>query len=122
MHYYAAEKRVVRLKKVYVPRGHHRLAHLVAQGYYPAVEIAKPFLRVHCAVSHKEGVVAYGLYLEIVVHVRYGHELFLALPPEHRPEQLSCLAGGAYYKALAVHIEKASGYLRYLAQVLEVSI
>ena len=93
---------VLRLLKMHVACGAHRLAQLLAQPDDGAVELPQLLLRLHVAVAQHEHVVADGLYLQIVVERRDALQLRPVLVVGHGPEQLARLAGRADDEPLPV--------------------
>ena len=84
------------------------------------VVVAQRFLVLGRALAYHEGVVADGLYLEVVIERRYFKQFALALARDHGAEQLARLARTAYDYALAVLLQHAARYARMLVEVVQV--
>ena len=84
---------VLRVQEVDVAGGTHRLAQLLSQPHYGAVEVPQLLFRAHHALAEHEHIVADGLDLQKVVPGGNALELLPVLVRCHRLEQLTRLAG-----------------------------
>ena len=94
---------------MHVAGSHDRLFQPVGYFNYFKIEVYKLLLAAHRSVAQHEHVVAYGLYLKVIVKLGKAHYLLVGALFDHRAEYLALLAGAAYYKPLSVLFQNAFG-------------
>ena len=110
---------VLRVQKMHVPRGHHGLAQLFSQADDDPVQLPQVLFVLDIPFPQQEGVVPDGLNLQIIIEGGDLLQLLLALPGQHRPEQLPRLAGAAQDQALPVTADLLARHMRLPAEVLQ---
>ena len=86
---YLAVYRVLLVYKMYVTGSAGGYAEPVAQSDHLTVEVAKLIVVTGNALSHHEPVVAYGLYLKVIVEPRKIVDIVLIAHIQYRLEQFS---------------------------------
>ena len=112
---------VLRVHEVDVAGGHHGDVQFIAKGEYFAVEVAQALFVLHRALAHEEGVVADGLYLQIVVEAGDALQCLCVLARQHGAEEFPGLAGAADDETLAVLLDQFARHARRAVEVVEVT-
>ena len=104
-----------------VAGGHHGDVEFIAKGEDPAVDVAQALFVLHRALAHEEGVVADGLYLQIVVEAGDALQCLCVLARQHGAEEFPGLACAADDEALAVFFDQFARHARRAVEVVEVA-
>ena len=104
-----------------VAGGHHGDVQFIAKGEYFAVEVAQALFVLDRALAHEEGVVADGLYLQIVVEAGDALQCLCVLARQHGAEEFPGLACAADDEALAVFLDQFARHARRAVEVVEVA-
>ena len=88
---YLAAYLVLFVKEVSVAGSNYRLVVFLTERYYLSVELAQVFVIRYSSLCDKESVVAYRLYLKIIVEGHDLLDLLLGLVFKHGSEKLACL-------------------------------
>ena len=104
-----------------VAGSNYGLVVFLAERNYLSVKLAESLVVCDGALCDKKSVVAYRLYLKIIVEGYYLLYLLFGLVLKHGSEKLACLTCRADYKSLAVLYELGLWNTRLSAVVIEVA-
>ena len=120
--YYLSVELVLVVEEVSITGSDYRLIVLFTEGDYASVKISERFVIRNLMLVHQKSIVGKRLYFKIIVKVYYILDLRFGLALKYRREELSRLAGRAYYKSLSVLFKLGLGDSRHLSEIIQITV